>query len=95
MQFPASKTYSYCIGVPYEGTYAEVFNSEAKEFGGCGITNGTNIKSEETPMHGYEQSVCLTLPPMSVIFLKCVRKKSKRVKDPKEQSSKSGKTVKK
>ncbi len=93
--FQPVKRTPYCIGVPYEGTYAEVFNSEAKEFGGCGITNGTNIKSEETPMHGYEQSVCLTLPPMSVIFLKCVRKKSKRVKDPKEQSSKSGKTVKK
>lgn len=93
--FQPVKRTPYSIGVPYDGVYAEVFNSEAKEFGGCGVTNGGNIKTDDVPMHGYEQSVCLTLPPMSVIFLKCIRKKSKRIKSAADQSPKSGKTVKK
>ena len=76
----------YRIGVPYAGTYGEVFNSEAKEFGGCGITNGGSIKTEDIPMHGYEQSIELTLPPMSVLFLKCVRKKPvRKLQEPKEE----------
>ena len=29
-------------------------------------------------MHGFEQSITLTLPPMSVMYFKCVRKKPKR-----------------
>ena len=68
---------NYSIGVPFDGTYSEVFNTDAQEFGGSGITNGSAIVSEEVPMHGFEQSIMLTLPPMSVLYLKCVRKKPK------------------
>ncbi len=68
----------YCIGVPFAGTYSEVFNTDSTEFGGSGISNGTAIVSEDVPMHGFEQSIKLTLPPMSVLYLKCVRKKAKR-----------------
>ena len=66
---------NYRIGVPFNGTYSEIFNSDAEEFGGTGITNGANVKSENEPMHGYEQSISLKIPPMSVIYLKCSRKK--------------------
>lgn len=91
---------NYRIGVPFSGTYSEVFNSDSKEFGGSGITNGTNIKSEDEPMHGYEQSISLNLPPMSVIYLKCVRKKVLSKKKQKEDSLtentiKSSKSLKK
>ena len=68
----------YRIGVPFAGTYSEVMNTEWSEFGGCGISNGTAIVSEDVPMHGLEQSIELTLPPLSVMYFKCVRKKPKR-----------------
>ena len=68
----------YRIGVPVAGTYSEVFNTEWSEFGGCGISNGTAIVSEDVAMHGFEQSISLTLPPLSVMYFKCVRKKPKR-----------------
>ena len=71
----------YRIGVPYAGTYAEIFNTDAEAFGGSGITNGTSIKSEEIPLHGFEQSISLTLPPMSVMYFKIARKKPIRKKD--------------
>ena len=84
---------NYCIGVPFDGTYSEVFNTDAQEFGGSGITNGTAIVSEEVPMHGLEQSITLTLPPMSVLYLKCVRKKPKR--NPKALTDAAKKTTRK
>ena len=71
---------NYCIGVPYRGMWAEVFSSDAKEFGGGGVTNGTAIKTQDVPMHGCEQSVSLTLPGDSVFFLECVKKTPKRVR---------------
>ena len=71
---------NYAIGVPFEGTYAEIFSSDSAVYGGSGITNGSDIHSAKKPMHGCEQSIHLTLPPMSVIFLKCRRKTKKAVK---------------
>ena len=65
----------YCIGVPFAGTYEEVFTTDAEEFGGNGITNGNAIKTLDEPMHGFEQCIPLTLPPLSVIYLKCKRRK--------------------
>ncbi len=68
----------YAIGVPVAGTYAEIFSSDSNEYGGSGITNGSDIHTNGKPMHGCEQSIDLTLPPMSVIFLKCRRRKVKK-----------------
>jgi 1,4-alpha-glucan branching enzyme len=61
--------------VPYSGVYEEVFNTDAIEFGGSGVTSGSNILSEaEQPMHGFEQSIALNVPPMAVVYLRCKSK---------------------
>ena len=75
--FQSSLRENYRIGVPCEGTYYEVFNSDDEKFGGNGIKTQKKIVSENISMHGYEDSICLKLPPLSVLFLK-VRKKPKR-----------------
>ena len=67
----------YCIGVPFPGVYAEVFSSDAEEYGGSGIRNGDSIRSVKTPMHGCAQSVSLTLPPLSVLYLRLKRRSPK------------------
>lgn len=69
---------NYCIGVPFDGIYEEVFSSDQAEFGGTGICNGDSIAAHPIPMHGYEQSVSLTLPPMSVFYLRCKRRRPKK-----------------
>ena len=58
----------YCIGVPKYGLYDEVFNSDEERFGGSGVVNGNNIKTEVMKIHG-----SLTLPPLSVIYLRCAK----------------------
>ena len=63
----------YCIGVPKFGLYDEVFNSDEERFGGSGVVNGKNIKTESMKIHGFDQGLSLTLPPLSVIYLRCTK----------------------
>ena len=69
---------NYKIGVPVPGIYTEIFNTDSVEFGGNGITNGDTIRSEKEPMHNCDESISLHLPPLSVIFLRCRRKRPVR-----------------
>ena len=64
----------YKIGVPVYGVYDEIFNSDDERFGGTGVSNGHRIITEQIRLHGYNQGLALTLPPMSVIYLKCIEK---------------------
>ena len=63
----------YCIGVPKYGLYDEVFNSDEERFGGSGVVNGNNIKTEVMKIHGFDQGLSLTLPPLSEIYLRCAK----------------------
>ena len=69
---------NYSIGIPAAGIYTELFNSDSTEFGGGAVANGDTIKSVPEPMHGFENSISLTLPAMSVIYLKCRRRAPQR-----------------
>lgn len=64
--------HKYFIGVSKNAVYAEVFSSDSAEFGGSGVTNGSEIRPVPMKIHGCNQGLSLTLPPMSVIYLKCV-----------------------
>ncbi len=59
---------NYRIGAPQKGGYAEVFNSDAREFGGTGKGNLSVVPTEDVPMHGYPQSIVLTVPPMAAVY---------------------------
>lgn len=69
----------YKIGIPFEGEYEEVLNTDAKEFGGDGVSNKTLLSIDE-PMHGYEQCVSMTIPALSVIYIRHKPKKQKAKK---------------
>ena len=62
--------HKYFIGVSKNAVYAEVFSSDCAEFGGSGVTNGSEIRPVPMKIHGCNQGLSLTLPPMSVIYLK-------------------------
>ena len=76
----------YRIGVPQSGTYTLVFDSDAETFGGSG-TALKKVKSEEEPMHGFDQSIALTLPPLSVQYFKLTPKKTRTKKSDPEESA--------
>jgi 1,4-alpha-glucan branching enzyme len=66
---PVPRT-SYRIGVPREGTWREIVNSDATDYGGSGQGNLGAVEALPVPMHGRRSSVLLTLPPLSVILLR-------------------------
>ncbi len=63
----------YRIGVPEKGDYTPVFSSDDSIFGGTGV-NLSTISANQTPCHGYEYSITLTLPPTSCIYYKRLKK---------------------
>ena len=60
---------NYKIGVPKFGIYKEVLNSEAEEFGGCGIVNEGELKAQDVADHDLPYSINITLAPLSVIYI--------------------------
>ena len=60
----------YPVGVPEGGTWVEVLNSDAKEYGGSGLGNLGDVKAKSVPSNGRPHSLSLTLPPLSSVYLK-------------------------
>ena len=60
----------YRIGMPAMGAYRELLNSDAELYGGSNMGNGGMRHAEPTPWHGQPYSVLLTLPPLSMLYLK-------------------------
>ena len=71
---------NYIIGVPNAGTYSEVFTTDAEAYGGSGFTNGSEIKSKKKACHDLDNSITITIPPLSVMYFKCVKKTIPRKK---------------
>jgi 1,4-alpha-glucan branching enzyme len=62
--------YHYRIGVPFGGSWKEILNTDAREYGGSGLGNLGGAYAEQVPAHGRPCSLSLTLPPLSVVLLK-------------------------
>lgn len=60
------------VGVPYSGTWKEIFNSDAQEFWGSGIKNADELEAEAVSWNYKDHSIQLTLPPLGVSVLKRV-----------------------
>ncbi|MEM1164018.1 MAG: 1,4-alpha-glucan branching protein GlgB, partial [Pseudomonadota bacterium] len=69
INFSGSEHGDWRVGVPDPGFWAEMLNTDASVYGGGGRGNLGGKQSEAVPHHGQSQSVVLTLPPLSVIFL--------------------------
>ncbi len=85
INFSPSPRNKYKIGVE-AGEYKEVFNASLVEFGGE-INNKNKIHtSKQFGMHGYNNSVEITIPSYGAIFLKRVKKDAS--KEEKEKTNK-------
>ncbi|MEA2115205.1 MAG: 1,4-alpha-glucan branching protein GlgB [Thermodesulfobacteriota bacterium] len=60
---------NYRVGVPFGGSYQELINSDLEVYWGSNVSNG-EIKSIPEPTHGMDNTLSLTLPPLSTIILK-------------------------
>ena len=67
---------NYRIGVPVDGFYEEIFNTDASQYGGSNLGNMGGKSTDLYNIHGYENSIDLCLPPLSVLILKHKSKKN-------------------
>ena len=60
--------------------WKEVFNSDAKEFGGSGIVNTKKLSTKPVAWNGRDYSVELSVPPLGGIVLAFEKELPKRGK---------------
>jgi 1,4-alpha-glucan branching enzyme len=59
----------YRVGVPADGLYREILNTDSNHYGGSNVGNSGAVMAESVPHHGLDFSLSLTLPPLAVIWL--------------------------
>jgi 1,4-alpha-glucan branching enzyme len=57
----------YGIGVPDEGFYREVLNTDSALFGGSNMGNAGGVTSSPIARHGRHHSIAITVPPLAVV----------------------------
>jgi 1,4-alpha-glucan branching enzyme len=62
--------HNYRIGVPRNGDWVEIFNSDSAFYRGSDVGNAGRVGAEPIAVHGQSQSIELTLPPLATIFLR-------------------------
>ena len=57
----------YEFGVPEEGSYEEILNTDSETYGGSNVGNAGLVSSQPKPVHGRAFSIAVTLPPLAVV----------------------------
>ncbi|MBO0911963.1 MAG: alpha amylase C-terminal domain-containing protein, partial [Acidobacteria bacterium] len=60
----------YRVGVPSNGYWQELLNSDSADYAGSNMGNAGGAMAEAAPAHGRPFSLSLTLPPLGALFLK-------------------------
>lgn len=69
LNFTPVPRHGYRIGVPQQGRYREVLNSDSMFYGGTNVGNLPYISTEAIPTHACSYSIELTLPPLAGLVL--------------------------
>lgn len=61
---------NFRIGVPAEGMYGEIFNSDSEYYGGSNVGNPLGVRSEPVEFNRFLYSIPVTLPPLAAIVFR-------------------------
>lgn len=61
---------NYMLGVPRDGYWQEIFNSDAVEYGGSGCGNEGGLTAYQLSQHGRPFTLNVTLPPLGTVIFK-------------------------
>ena len=62
--------HNYRIGVPIDGFWRELLNSDAQDYGGSGQGSLGGVEASTISSHGRPYSLNVTLPPLGAVFFK-------------------------
>lgn len=60
--------HGYRLGVPTAGNWHELLNGDNLRYGGSGVLNEGVIATEDVPSHGFNNSIQITVPPLTGVF---------------------------
>ncbi|PWW26252.1 1,4-alpha-glucan branching enzyme [Cytobacillus oceanisediminis] len=83
--FTPALYHDYRIGVPKQGSYREIFNSDSESFGGANCINKKVLKTEEIEFHGKPFSLKMSIPPFGISILRPVKHRKERKGNGKEK----------
>jgi 1,4-alpha-glucan branching enzyme len=72
LNFSAQPQGRYRVGVPHPGAWVEALNTDSRHYGGQDLGNLGPLVAEPIPLHGFPQSIAMTLPPLGALFLRPV-----------------------
>ena len=85
--------YNYTLGVPLDGTWTEVLNSDAPLYGGSGIGNLGEVYAYDAQRFGRPFSISMTLPPLSIVFLRHEHQEAPKQEQPLLEAPKDAKAM--
>ena len=62
--------HNYRMGVPIDGFWREILNSDAQDYGGSGQGSLGGVEASTISSHGRPYSLNVTLPPLGAVFFK-------------------------
>jgi 1,4-alpha-glucan branching enzyme len=62
--------HGYRIGLPHAGTWRELLNTDAIQYGGSGMGNLGAVTAADEPSHGLPASAEILLPPLATLYLR-------------------------
>jgi 1,4-alpha-glucan branching enzyme len=62
--------WGYRIGLPTAGRWVEIFNSDARDYGGSGLGNHGAVQAENIGAHGLPASAEILVPPLSTVYFR-------------------------
>ncbi|WP_414046713.1 1,4-alpha-glucan branching protein GlgB [Macrococcus equi] len=80
LNFSSEVYYDFRIGVTQPGKYKELFNSDAKKYGGSNQVISQYLFSNPLPMHGLNHSIQGKIPPLGFVIYKKVKERKKSPK---------------
>mgnify|MGYP000078282846 CR=1 FL=1 len=72
VNFAGNPHHDFWLGLPVEGQWQEVLNTDATEFGGSGVGNGGFVTAGGEGAQGQPFHAQITVPPLGAVWLKPV-----------------------
>jgi 1,4-alpha-glucan branching enzyme len=70
INFAGHPHHNFKLGLPKQGSWTEILNTDAVEFGGSGVGNQGSVTADGEGSHGQPYSATISVPPLGAIWLK-------------------------
>jgi 1,4-alpha-glucan branching enzyme len=70
--FSAVPHHDYRLGLPQDGAWVEVLNTDAETYAGSGVGNMGTVQATGGPHHALPASASVTVPPLATLWLRPV-----------------------